>query len=138
MKFWVEYLHLKKLIILNFQTHLGNKVNFEFIYKIIDKQEWHNAKKNKEYLGSQKDKEDGFIHFSEQEQIKNTLDKYFKGVSNLLLLKVKTINLEHLLWEQASDGNMFPHLYSSLNISEVVEELEIVLDNNNHILPTNL
>jgi len=113
-------------------------VNFEFIYKIIDKQEWHNAKKNKEYLGSQKDKEDGFIHFSEQEQIKNTLDKYFKGVSNLLLLKVKTINLEHLLWEQASDGNMFPHLYSSLNISEVVEELEIVLDNNNHILPTNL
>ena len=59
-------------------------------------------------------------------------------MSNLLLLKVKTINLEHLLWEQASDGNMFPHLYSSLNISEVVEELEIVLDNNNHILPTNL
>ena len=59
-------------------------------------------------------------------------------MSNLLLLKVKTINLEHLLWEQASDGNMFPHLYSSLNISDVVEELEIVLDNNNHILPTNL
>ena len=59
-------------------------------------------------------------------------------MSNLLLLKVKTINLEHLLWEQASDGNMFPHLYSSLNISEVVEELEIVLDNNNHILPANL
>ena len=113
-------------------------MNFEFIYKIIDKQEWYNAKKDKEYLGSQKDIEDGFIHFSEQEQIKNTLDKYFKGVSNLLLLKVKTVNLEHLLWEQASDGNMFPHLYSSLNISDVVEELEIVLDNNNHILPSNL
>ena len=42
-------------------------MNFEFIYKIIDKQEWHKAKKNKEYLGSQKDIEDGFIHFSEQE-----------------------------------------------------------------------
>lgn len=138
MKFWVEHLHLKKLIILNFQTHLGNKVNFEFIYKIIDKQEWYTAKKNKKYLGSKKDIEDGFIHFSEQEQIKNTLDKYFKGVPNLLLLKVKTINLEHLLWEQASDGNMFPHLYSSLNISDVVDELEIVLDNNNHILPANL
>ena len=69
---------------------------------------------------------------------KDTLDKYFKDVPNLLLLKVKTINLEQLLWEQASDGNMFPHLYSSLNISDVVEELEIVLDNNNHILPANL
>ena len=113
-------------------------MNFEFIYKIIDKQEWHKAKKNKEYLGSQKDIEDGFIHCSEQEQIRNTLDKYFKGVPNLLLLKIKTINLEHLLWEQASDGNMFPHLYSSLNISDVAEELEIDLENNNHILPSNL
>ena len=113
-------------------------MNFEFIYKIIDKQEWHKAKKNKEYLGSQKDIEDGFIHCSEQEQIRNTLDKYFKGVSNLLLLKVKTINLEHLLWEQASDGNMFPHLYSPLNIKYIVDELEIPLDENgNHVLPEN-
>ena len=113
-------------------------MNFEFIYKIIDKQEWYNAKKNKEYLGSQKDIEDGFIHFSEQEQIKNTLDKYFKDVPNLLLLKVKTINLEHLLWEQASDGNMFPHLYSPLNIKYIVDELEIPLDENgNHVLPEN-
>ena len=73
-------------------------MNFEFIYKIIDKQEWYNAKKNKRYLGSQKDIEDGFIHFSEQEQIKNTLDKYFKGVSNLLLLKVKTDYLVNLIF----------------------------------------
>ena len=113
-------------------------MNFKFIYKIIDKQEWYNAKKNKEYLGSQKDIEDGFIHFSEQEQIKNTLDKYFKGVPNLLLLKVKTINLEHLLWEQASDGNMFPHLYSSLKTSNVIQEFEIKLEKEEHVLPTNL
>ncbi len=113
-------------------------MNFEFIYKIIDKDEWQNVKKDKKFLGTKKDLEDGFIHFSEQEQIKATLDKYFKGISNLVLLKVRTINLDHLLWEQASDGNMFPHLYSPLDISDVFKEFEIKLENNNHILPSNL
>ncbi len=123
---------------LNILIHPGNKVNFEFIYKIIDKDEWQNVKKDKKFLGTKKDLEDGFIHFSEQEQIKATLDKYFKGISNLVLLKVRTINLDHLLWEQASDGNMFPHLYSPLDISDVFKEFEIKLENNNHILPSNL
>ena len=46
--------------------------------------------------------------------------------------------LENLLWEQASDGNMFPHLYSSLDVSNVVDEIEIILrDDGFHILPDN-
>jgi len=55
-----------------------------------------------------------------------------------VLLKVETLNLDHLLWEQASDGNMFPHLYSPLDIKFIVEELEIHLDENGkHVLPEN-
>jgi uncharacterized protein (DUF952 family) len=46
--------------------------------------------------------------------------------------------LDHLIWEQASDGNMFPHLYSSLDLSNVVDEFEINLtDNDIHELPDN-
>ena len=66
------------------------------------------------YSGSSKDIEDGFIHFSAEEQVKGTLEKYYSKQNNLVLLKVETLKLDHLIWEQASDGNMFPHLYSSL------------------------
>ena len=46
--------------------------------------------------------------------------------------------LDHLIWEQASDGNMFPHLYSALDLSNVVEEFEISLkDDGSHVLPDN-
>ena len=47
-----------------------------------------------------------------------------------------TLKLDHLVWEQSSDGNFFPHLYSSLDLTNVVEEYEINLDNEgNHKLP---
>ena len=100
-------------------------MNFKYIYKIIDKDEWTLAKDKGVYLGSKKDLVDGYIHFSEEFQITGTLEKFFKGQQNLLLLKVNTDKLEHLLWEQASDGNMFPHLYSSLQIENVIEVTEI-------------
>ena len=111
-------------------------MNFKHIYKIIDKTELQEAKDKGSYSGSLKDKQDGFIHFSSEEQIKGTLEKFYLNQNNLILLKVKTINLNHLIWEQASDGNMFPHLYSSLDLSSVVDEFEISLDKDNiHKIP---
>jgi uncharacterized protein (DUF952 family) len=51
---------------------------------------------------------------------------------------VNTDKLEHLLWEQASDGNMFPHLYSPLEMNNIIEEFEIKKDDQeNFILPEN-
>ena len=48
-----------------------------------------------------------------------------------------TLKLDHLVWEQASDGTMFPHLYSPLDISNVVDEYDIILsDDGTHILPS--
>ena len=52
-------------------------VNFKYIYKIIDKNEWKKAKDSGTYLGSSKDLEDGYIHFSGEDQVKGTLEKYF-------------------------------------------------------------
>ena len=90
-------------------------------------------------LGSAKDIQDGYIHFSGQEQVASTLKKYYSGIDNLILLKVETLKLDHLVWEQASDGNFFPHLYSPLNLINVVKEYEIGLDKEgNHELPEDL
>ena len=113
-------------------------MNFKFIYKICTKSELKEAKDKKKFEGSKKDLDDGFIHFSGEEQVKETLKKYYSNQKDLLLLKVDTLKLDHLIWEQASDGNMFPHLYSSLDLSNVVDEFEISLkDDGSHVLPDN-
>ena len=113
-------------------------MNLKYIFKIIHKDEWQKVKESGAYSGSSKDIKDGFIHFSAEEQVKGTLEKYYSKQINLVLLKVETLKLDHLIWEQASDGNMFPHLYSSLDLSNVVSEFKISLrDDGSHILPAN-
>ena len=113
-------------------------MNFKFIYKICTKSELKDAKDKQKFEGSKKDLDDGFIHFSGEEQVKETLKKYYSNQKDLLLLKVDTLKLDHLIWEQASDGNMFPHLYSSLDLSNVADEFEISLkDDGSHVLPDN-
>ena len=114
-------------------------MNLKHIYKIIEIDELQKAKLLGKYLGSSKDIQDGYIHFSGQDQIVSTLKKYYSGINNLILLKVETLKLDHLVWEQASDGNFFPHLYSPLDLSSVVNEFEITLDNDGvHKLPDTL
>ncbi len=111
-------------------------MDFKFIYKICTKSEWSKIKKERQFKGSKKDLEDGYIHFSSGDQIKETLKKFYYNYKYLILLKVDTLKLDHLIWEQASDGNMFPHLYSPLDISSVIEEYDIALsDDGIHILP---
>ena len=111
-------------------------MNLEFIFKITDKDEWQKARQTGIYNGSDKDKKDGYIHFSEIDQVPETLKKYYKNKENLILLKVNAFKLEHLLWEQASNGDMYPHLYSPLDIKNVDEEYELYLnDDGTHKLP---
>ena len=113
-------------------------MDFKFIYKICTKAELLEAKNKGKFIGSKRDKADGYIHFSDKEQLRNTLNKFFSNQKDLILLKVDALKLKHLIYEQASDGNMFPHLYSSLDISSIVNEYKIILDEKGlHILPTN-
>ena len=111
-------------------------MNFKFVYKICTKSEWHEIKSKGQLTGSKKDLEDGYIHFSGDDQVAGTLKKFYQNQKDLVLLKIDTLKLDHLVWEQESDGNMFPHLYSPLDISNVVDEFDITLDDDgNHVLP---
>jgi uncharacterized protein (DUF952 family) len=113
-------------------------MNFKFVYKICTKSEWQEIKNIGKLTGTKKDLEDGYIHFSGEDQVKGTLKKFYSNQKDLMLLKIDTLKLDHLIWEQASDGNMFPHLYSSLDISNVVDKFEIILkDAGYHELPAN-
>ena len=111
-------------------------MNLEFIFKIIDKDEWLKAKQSGTYEGSKKDIQDGYIHFSEENQIQETLQRHYSKRENLIILKVNAFKLDHLLWEQASNGDMYPHLYSPLDTSTVVDEYELPLnEDGRHELP---
>lgn len=113
-------------------------MNFEFIYKICLKSEWLIAKKNKKFAGTKKDLEDRFIHFSDKVQIFGTLKKYFFKQKDLVLLKVEALELDNLVYEQSSDGNMFPHLYSVLDTKYVKNVYDIILNKDgSHTLPPN-
>ena len=112
-------------------------MNFKFIYKICNKTEWQKAKNKRQLNGSKKDLEDGYIHFSGQDQVEGTLKKFYINQKDLILLKIDTLKLDNLIWEQASDGTMFPHLYSSLDISNVVDKFYITLsEDGKHVLPS--
>ena len=113
-------------------------MNLKYIFKILDKEEWTKAKNSGVYSGSSKDLEDGYIHFSEEDQVSETLKRYFSNQNDLILIKVDTLSLEHLLWEQASNGDMYPHLYSTLDLKNVNDEFELNLNENGvHQLPDN-
>ena len=114
-------------------------MDFKYIYKICTKEEWAEAKKIGKFIGSKKDKEDGFIHCSDKEQLKETFNKFFFNQTNLTLLQLYAIKLKNLIYEQISDGSIFPHLYDSLDILNVVKEYKIELNENGfHNIPTEL
>ena len=52
-------------------------MDFKYVYKICTNEEWEESKKKGKYEGSKKDKEDGFIHFSDKEQLKETFKNFF-------------------------------------------------------------
>ena len=52
-------------------------MDFKYVYKICTKEEWKIAKKIGKFEGAKKDKEDGFIHFSDKDQLKATFNKFF-------------------------------------------------------------
>ena len=114
-------------------------MDFKYVYKICTNEEWEEAKKKGKYEGSKKDKEDGFIHFSDKEQLKETFNKFFSKQKNLTLLKIDALKLKNLIYEKISDGNMFPHLYEPFEISNVIDEYKIELSENGyHNIPNEI
>tara|TARA_Y200000002_G_scaffold192460_1_gene158870 strand:+ start:435 stop:779 length:345 start_codon:yes stop_codon:yes gene_type:complete len=105
------------------------------VFKVCEKDEWEKVKQNDFFGGSKIDKSDGFIHFSTSEQLKGTLEKYFKSKAQLYLLEVNTDNL-NFVWEVSRNKQPFPHLYEPLPLSAVENVYKIFMDTEgNHIIP---
>jgi uncharacterized protein (DUF952 family) len=62
---------------------------------------------------------EGFIHFSRWDQLAGTLERYYAGVADLVVLVVEPGDLPFRV------ENGFPHLYSELPLSAVTEVLTL-------------
>ncbi len=109
------------------------------IFHVCKKQDWEVAKTTGFYSGVADYNNDNFIHFSEREEVFQSVEKYFSGCSDLILLKVRTELLGPALrWERSRGGKLFPHLYSSLPLEAVIEVQNINLDSNGKHIFDNL
>jgi uncharacterized protein (DUF952 family) len=96
------------------------------IYHITSQSEW-NAAKQKGWYETPSLKEEGFIHSSQEEQVAGTLERFFKGKTNLVKLTIDTDKLQsRLIYEWApSIAQTFPHIYGPLNTDAVIAVEEI-------------
>ena len=92
-----------------------------FVYRVLDLEEWLNFKKKKVFIGNDLDQRSGYIHLSQKDQLRKTIDIYFKK-KKIVILKIRTKNLKQkLLWETSREGEKFPHLYDKLTLESVVK-----------------
>jgi uncharacterized protein (DUF952 family) len=99
------------------------------IYKILPRRDWEAACDAGVYEGSELDRADGFIHFSSAEQAQETASRHFRGQTGLVVLEIEADDLgEALRWEPSRGGELFPHLYGTLNAIQVRYVTDAPLD----------
>tara|TARA_X000000950_G_scaffold288027_1_gene402910 strand:- start:19242 stop:19577 length:336 start_codon:yes stop_codon:yes gene_type:complete len=109
------------------------------IYKIFRADEQAAFEAAGETLGAPIDIQDGFVHFSAADQLKETCAKYFAGAEGLFLLAVEADTLgDDLKWEVSRGGALFPHLFRPLKASDVVWTKPLPLGPNGHEFPDDL
>jgi len=100
------------------------------IYHITTHQAWEIAIAENNYecesLHSEK-----FIHCSNANQIQGVLERYYKGVSDLIILCINQIDVAYKLkYELAPSINqVFPHIYGPILPSEVVKTIAVSPNN---------
>jgi uncharacterized protein (DUF952 family) len=109
------------------------------IYKIFRADEWAAFETAGETAGAPIDLADGFIHFSTAEQAAETAAKHFAGEDGLMLLALDADALGAALkWEPSRGGALFPHLYRTLRLAEVVWAAPLPLKDGTHLFPARM
>ena len=106
------------------------------IYKILRADEWAALRKSRTTDGAPVDLADGYVHFSAEDQVRETAAKHFAGEEGLMLLAVDELRLgEALRWEPSRGGDLFPHLYGPLLLEAVEWAQPLPWDGTAHRFP---
>jgi uncharacterized protein (DUF952 family) len=93
----------------------------KIVFKIASANEWSKSTIAGIFEGSADDHRDGFIHLSSRHQLAGTLEKHFKGKRDLVLIAFEADKLgPELRWEHSRGGELFPHLYASITVSDAL------------------
>ena len=92
-----------------------------YVYRVFRKEELEEFRKSKLFRGNKLDINSGFIHLCTDQQIKETINKYFK-TEQTYIVKFKISDLEDSLrWEKSRNEEIFPHYYGTLRSKLIVK-----------------
>jgi uncharacterized protein (DUF952 family) len=110
------------------------------IYKLCPSPLWREAEAAGVFHGMPIDFQDGYIHFSTGDQVKETARLHFAGEADLVLAAIDAERLgEALRYEASRGGDLFPHLFAPLDLAAVlwVKPLPLGTDGR-HVFPDEL
>ena len=66
---------------------------------------------------------EGFVHCCQPEQLEGVIERYYSGVTGLMLLHIDSDSLvPDLVYENTVGGeDLFPHVYGEINMDAVVQ-----------------
>ena len=105
------------------------------LYKILSLEHWQAAKSKGVFEGSAVDLKDGFIHLSTAVQMRETAARHFAGQDGLVLVGFREDELPNLKWEPSRGGDLFPHVYGTIDIALAVSVNTLPLEQGVHRFP---
>jgi uncharacterized protein (DUF952 family) len=91
------------------------------IYHIVLPDYWAEWKEEENYYPATFEQE-GFIHLSTAQQVPGVLERYYQGVKTLILLEIATEKLKTAaIYEPATSGENYPHIYGPINREAIVK-----------------
>ena len=90
-----------------------------YIYHLVKKDDWNALDHAKPYFGDTLNSQ-GFIHCCEVEQILGVLERYFKGISELVLLCISCDKVTcEIRYEGLPGQEVFPHIYGPIDATAI-------------------
>lgn len=107
------------------------------IYHICQRTDWEACQDGGFYNAPEADRADGFLHFSNAEQIVESAARHRAGQAGLVLIEADGGALgDALRWEVSRNGALFPHLYGPIPLDAVTAVHDLPLDPDGlHIFP---
>ena len=105
------------------------------LYKILPAADWQAAQGRGLFTGSAVDVQDGFIHLSSGQQMRETVARHFAGQRGLVLVGFREEDLPNLRWEPSRGGDLFPHVYGAIDTTLAVSQDLLPLENGVHRFP---
>lgn len=109
------------------------------ILHITQREQWESAKNLGTYRSSTLDTE-GFIHCSTLAQVIGSANRFFTGLTDLVILEIEIDRvMSEVRYEGTDKITLFPHIYGELNVDAVIRSIDLDVDaDGSFILPIEL